>query len=272
MKKETRKILSNIIPKSNIKEFLKLCYFNISTPRKVSFLFSSLKKEGHHHCRYNRSLIKTNIPLYYLYKDFGIYTHFYEPKKDDVVLDIGANIGVLALYFSTLLNDDGRIYTIEPDPQNINKLNFNLSLNSSLSPKVEIDNSLIWNENTAIEFHQGASVASSVFYKAKKAKTVTRDAVTLDSWVEKKKLEKVSFIKMDIEGAEVEAIEGAMKTIEKYQPNFSIASYHIINGKPTYLKVEELFESINYPYKTVKFNDTEIITFAGPALKETLQS
>ena len=72
---------------------------------------------------------------------------------------------------------------------------------------------------------------------------------------------------MDIEGAEIEALEGCIQTIKNLEPNFAIASYHIVNNEQTFIKVEKFFASINYPYKTVTFRGNEIITFAGPSLE-----
>lgn len=209
---------------------------------------------------------ETSFPLYSMYKAFKIYTHFYQPKKDDVILDLGANVGVLSIYFSSLLNDDGQVYAIEPDKKNILGIHDHLSFNEQFSSKVKISNELIWKEDTMIEFHEEAGTGSSVFFKAKQANTVKKPAISLDSWVDKHNLKKVDFIKMDIEGAEVEAVEGAVNTIKKHQPNFAIADYHIINGEPTYKKIEKLFEEMGYPYKTIKFDNSEIITFAGPCV------
>ena len=72
---------------------------------------------------------------------------------------------------------------------------------------------------------------------------------------------------MDIEGAEIEALEGCVQTVQKLSQNFAIASYHFVNGEQTYIKVEEFFKKINYPYKTVRFRKNEIITFAGRSIK-----
>ena len=80
-------------------------------------------------------------------------------------------------------------------------------------------------------------------------------------------INKLDFVKMDIEGAEIEALEGCIVTIKSLSPNFAIASYHIVNGEPTYIKLEKFFEKIKYPYRTVKFRGNEIITFAGPSLR-----
>jgi hypothetical protein len=77
---------------------------------------------------------------------------------------------------------------------------------------------------------------------------------------------------MDIEGAELQAIEGCVDIILKYRPNFAIASYHEVDGEQTYIKLERFFESINYPYLTKRFGGYEIITFAGDSLSEVINN
>ena len=114
-----------------------------------------------------------------------------------------------------------------------------------------------------IDFEEAGTVGSSAVWFSGNDNVVKKRAVTLDSWAKEKKLTKLDFIKMDIEGAEIEALDGAVEVIKQFSPKFAIATYHIVNGEPTYIKVEEFFKKLNYPYKTVTFRKSEIITFAG---------
>jgi hypothetical protein len=55
---------------------------------------------------------------------------------------------------------------------------------------------------------------------------------------------------MDIEGAEVESLKGAVETISKFSPRFAIASYHIRNNEKTCFAVEKFLMGNGYAVET----------------------
>ena len=59
------------------------------------------------------------------------------------------------------------------------------------------------------------------------------DLIDIDSFVIDHKLKRLDFVKMDIEGAEIEALKGAKKALNKFFPKTVIASYHIRDGSKT---------------------------------------
>lgn len=68
---------------------------------------------------------------------------------------------------------------------------------------------------------------------------------------------------MDIEGAEIEALKGMGKTLQKNKPSLAVASYHIRDRKKTFKKVENILE--NYSFKTKTPDppmNRELVTFA----------
>lgn len=63
--------------------------------------------------------------------------------------------------------------------------------------------------------------------------------ITIDEITKELGLKRLDMIKMDIEGAEIEALQGADDTIKQFSPVFAIASYHKRDKKRTFHKVEE---------------------------------
>ena len=74
----------------------------------------------------------------------------------------------------------------------------------------------------------------------------TIDLIDLDSFIDDYEIKRVDFIKMDIEGAEIEALQGAKKSLNLFSPRIAIASYHIRDGKRTAEWVENFLNEQGY--------------------------
>lgn len=266
MKKKIKKIISKFFPNGSFKEEIKLVYYCINKPKYTSFELVKEDKVVYKTTFQGLKLI-TNEALYFVVPDFNYYQHFYKVKVNDIVLDAGANCGHLSILFSKLVGINGIIYAFEPDIFNIERIKDNSQLNQDLDNNIKIEELLLWDENKWIDFYEAGTVGSSAVWIPDAEKCVQKEAVRIDDWVLKNNIEKLDFIKMDIEGAEIEALEGCIKTIQNLKPNFAIASYHVVNGEQTFIKVEAFFKKMNYPYKTVRFKKNEIITFAGESIK-----
>jgi FkbM family methyltransferase len=268
MKKKIKKIISKFIPKGSLKEEIKLAYYKLNKPIDTSYELLGIKGNKFlYKTTFRKISMITNEALYFIVPDFNYYQHFYKVKKDDVILDAGANCGHLSIFFSKLTGKDGIVYAFEPDTFNIQRIQENKELNEDLYDNIKIEKLLLWNENKLIDFYESGTVGSSAVWIPNSDKCVKKEAIRIDDWVLKNNVTKLDFVKMDIEGAEIEALEGCVQTIQDLNPNFAIASYHVVNEEQTYIKVEEFFKNREYPYKTVRFKKNEIITFAGPAIK-----
>lgn len=264
MKKQIKKIISALFPSGGMKEQIKLVYYSVNKPKDTSYeLLKSDENKMVFKTVFKGISLVTNEALYFIVPDFKYYQHFYKVKANDVVLDAGANCGHLSIFFSKLVGKDGVVYAFEPDSFNIARINSNKKLNADLADNIKIEELLLWDENKLVDFYEAGTVGSSAVWIPDADKCVQKQAVRIDDWVLKNNIKKLDFIKMDIEGAEIEALDGCIETIENLKPNFAIASYHIVNGEATYIKVEEFFKKRNYPYTTVRFRKNEIITFAG---------
>jgi len=115
-------------------------------------------------------------------------------------------------------------YTIsfEPDAKNLEKLNDELALQKETSPNTNflIYPAGVYSCNDVLKFSNNGIDSSARFTETSNIQVpvVSLDNVILNS--------SPNFIKMDIEGAEKEALIGAKKTIQKYKPNLAICLYH----------------------------------------------
>lgn len=112
---------------------------------------------------------------------------------------------------------DTRIIAFEPDPDNYAKCN--RKIEEQHLKNVHLIQAGLWSETTTLRFHAGGVGTSFLSNEGEIAVPV----VTLDSAIND---ERVAFIKMDIEGSEMEALKGAADTIRRDKPLCAICIYH----------------------------------------------
>ncbi|MCQ2361809.1 MAG: FkbM family methyltransferase [Acidaminococcaceae bacterium] len=133
-------------------------------------------------------------------------------KQDEIYYDLGAYTGDTAEEVPA----KARVL-VEADYKNFGKLQNNL-------PKSDnniLINAAIWKEEGHIQFSSQSGRAASIYG----AKSSTITCTTIDKIVEKTKLIP-TYIKMDLEGAEKEALAGGTNAIQQYKPKMLIAGYH----------------------------------------------
>ena len=138
-------------------------------------------------------------------------------KAGDVVLDGGAAWGDTALWFADLVGPGGRVLAFEFAPGNLAALADNLRANPSLADRVEVREQALWD-------HSGEQLA---FSDAGQMTTVGRGALTAPTTtVDDLGLERLDFLKLDVEGAEPRVLAGAAETLRAQRPALAIAAYH----------------------------------------------
>lgn len=146
--------------------------------------------------------------------------------KGDVVLDCGANVGTFARF---ALNAGAKlVVAIEPAPDNIECLRRNFK-DEIAAGRVVVYPKGVWNKDDTLELlvDPDNQAADSFVIHRKGAKAVARvPLTTIDQMVSELKLDRVDFIKMDIEGAEVKALQGGRNTIARFHPRMSLSVYH----------------------------------------------
>ena len=165
----------------------------------------------------------------------------------DVVIDCGAHVGTFTAY--ALRHGASQVVAIDPDALNLAclKENFAREISEGRVKPVPLG---VWDTRAALQLYDPNPENSGMptfVDKAPGAKLLgTMPVETLDEIVEELKLERVDFIKMDIEGSERHALRGARKTLERFKPRMAIADYHLPDDP---IRLREIATSIVPTYR-----------------------
>ena len=96
-------------------------------------------------------------------------------------------------------------------------------------------------------------------YGTGRSTVATLPCLTLESARQLCNIETLDILKMDIEGAEIEAVEGARETIMKHKPVLLIEAYHLRDGVPTLGRVLGILRSIGIPDGSISITDKTIV-------------
>jgi FkbM family methyltransferase len=135
-------------------------------------------------------------------------------KSNDTIFDIGANIGLWLMGIAKRIGPNGSIHAFEPVPENLIRLNYNLSLNRIKN--VICRQLAISNRNGRTTFYASNSDNSgrAGFIQRKGVEQkIDTEIKTLDTYCEENSIKNIKFIKIDIEGAEILVFRGATNVL-----------------------------------------------------------
>ena len=148
------------------------------------------------------------------------------PHSGDIALDCGANVGVTV--HEDLAAGAKKIVAIEPAPENLECLRRNYP-NEIASGRVIIVPKGVWDKEDFLTLRVDPKNSAADSFVIQREGAIDLQKVpltTIDKLVNDLKLERVDYIKFDIEGAEPRALLGARETLAKFKPRMSIAAYH----------------------------------------------
>jgi FkbM family methyltransferase len=180
-------------------------YFDLIYPGKVKFPIPLILDEG----PYERRGVSLN--------------------PGDVVLDVGANLGFFSFYAAKKIGEKGKVYAFEPIPDVLQVLQNSIPYNGSAKTSIVPCPYAIGEKNAEVMFNFSPTNfgGASVYAKAgSSSRDIAVQQVTIDSFANERNLQKVDFIKMDIEGMERNALRGATEILKKYKPRLAICTYH----------------------------------------------
>ena len=165
-------------------------------------------------------------------------------KKGDVVVDVGAHIGTFD--DDALRRGAAKCILVEPDPVNVECIRRNFAKEIAEGRIIVVPEGA-WSSHSTLEFNTGIanSGSGSFLHKEVGATSFKVPVRPLDEILAGLGIAHVDYIKLDIEGAEREALKGAANTLKNSKPVLMLDSYHepddaivlpkvILAGNPAY--------------------------------------
>lgn len=186
-------------------------------------------------------------------KTQAIWTENLTPGK--VFYDVGSHIGVFAVSGARLVGPKGAVYAFEPDPANVRLIKENANRNSL---PVDVTAAAAWKFSGKLQFAQAPGsdpgrMGGHLVSEEAESSTISVNAVCLDDFAQTHR--PPNFIKLDVEGAEAEVIEGARNTILEHKPNLLIE----IHNEDALRRVSALLAEYGYNFECVIQGDRQYL-------------
>ncbi len=182
------------------------------------------------------------------------YFKYGSPAEGSLVFDLGANIGLVTYALATAVGPNGRIISFEPDPGSLEYLRRNVARHD-LS-QVTVMEQAIAPVAGKLEFFAEGTITSGLASARRQSvmtksmgSVITIDATTLPDAIAAHGMP--SWIKMDIEGAEIDVIDASRDVLRETHPHMVIDTSHVVGKKGTSAaRVEHLLQGIGYEVRT----------------------
>ncbi|MDR3671950.1 MAG: FkbM family methyltransferase [Holophaga sp.] len=209
-----------------------------------------------------------------------IYSQYYlrgrksviRPQAGDCVIDCGACFGGTSLSFADAVGPKGRVISYEFFPENIQIFKENIRLNPDLAKRVTLVPNPVWSKAGVVMSIEGYGPATQVHLQNERSVNASGElagarkvsATSIDETVREYKLQKVDYIKMDIEGSELMAVRGGLDTIRKFRPTLAICVYHKLID---FFEIPQEIDKLNLGYRFYLQHSTvhgdETVVFAS---------
>lgn len=144
-------------------------------------------------------------------------------KKGGVFLDCGAHIGLFAVVGAKLVGETGKVFSFEPTPKTREVLTEVVEINDCQNITEIRGEAIAAEKGTATFFDTGddASNANSLVKTDRHANGLTVPTISIDEFAAERNL-KIDVLKIDVEGAELDALRGGFETFKNISPPLSL--------------------------------------------------
>lgn len=197
------------------------------------------------------------------------YLEFAALKPGDVVLDLGSYSGLTSIAFSKAVGADGRVIALEPDPANHAAARTNIEMHRRLN---KLDNIVLMQVAVSdvagsldLSSEGAMGSAASAVVGSYRGRITRVESLTLANVLERNGLDRVDFIKMDIEGSEEAVLRGGADVFRRHRPRV-IVEPHIVGGELSDRAICRLLGEYGYACTTIAQVGVELPLVTGVPL------
>lgn len=174
----------------------------------------------------------------------------FTPDAGDIAVDGGAFDGATAVAFAKC---GAKVFAFEMDANNFQNCQRRIAEHADLNITLE---NLGLSDRSSVDHYDALGVGS----RRNSNGASTAQFVDLDSYVAQKNLPRVDYIKLDIEGAELDMLHGAAQTIKRFKPKMAVSAYHKIEDLWTLaLYIKSLRPDYEFEFRHYKIDGTDYI-------------
>ena len=169
-----------------------------------------------------------------------------ECAPGDMAVDAGGCYGDTALYFAHKAGPQGRVASFEFLPVNVSVFGRNMELNPDLAARIRLYERPVYSTSGQKLFVVGNGPGTQVLPISSDPKALKVQTLKIDDLVASGDFPRIDFIKMDIEGAELEALKGSESVLRQFKPKLAITVYHDFND---FWTIPQYLDSLGLGYR-----------------------
>lgn len=163
----------------------------------------------------------------------------YIPNIGDVVIDVGAGLGEETTIFSDLVGDSGKVFAVEAHPITYEGLRYMIEKNSLSN--VIAQNVAFADKNGTMEIEDSDNSLANSIVTATSLKLFKIPSITFDEFLVQHHIDRVSFVKMNVEGAEQLIIHGMVNSLNKIKHiAISCHDFRADNGESEFFRTKRI--------------------------------
>ncbi len=189
------------------------------------------------------------------YETTAQYLDFAALTPGAVAIDLGSYSALTSIAFSKAVGSDGRVVAVEPDPLNFEAAAVNIATHRRVNQldNIELVAAAVSDRPGTLRLSSEGAMGSALtsIVGGYRGEAVEVEALTLQGLADRSSLDRVDFIKMDIEGAEMAVVLGNQEFLARFKPRMVIEA-HLVGGVLTSDPVTRSLDALGFTCEMVE--------------------